>query len=78
MTSLSLFLIRRLIFVLIQGCLSLDFAVLCGIYLNIALASSEVMFSHSWFTGVNLSIFCFKMFPKSLMCLLIPSQLSFL
>ena len=55
--SLSVFLMRRLIIVLIQGCMSLYFAVLCGMYLDIAISISEVMFSLSRFTGVNISKF---------------------
>ena len=44
----------HLIFILIQGCLALNFAVLYGMYLDIALSSSEIMFPHSLFTGVNI------------------------
>ena len=36
---------------LIQGCLSLFLAVLCGIN---PLTNSEIIFSQSWFTGVDM------------------------
>ena len=41
--SLSRFLIRRMILVFNQGCVSLIFAVLCGMNLFMALSSSDVM-----------------------------------
>ena len=47
---------------LIQGCLSLVLAVLCGMNLLMALSNSHVISSQSWFTGVeklNLTVnFC--------------------
>ena len=63
--SLSRFLISRLILILIQGCLSLILAVLCGMNLLMALFSSDVILFKSWFTGFEKLKFHCKLLPSS-------------
>ena len=76
--SLSRFLISRLILMLIQGCLSLILAVLCEMNLLMALSSSHVILSQSWFTGVEKLKFDCKLLPNSEICFFSPSQSAFL
>ena len=53
-------------------------AVLCGMNLIMALSSSHVILSQSWFTGVEKLKFDCKLLPNSEICFFSPSQSVFL
>ena len=63
--------VKLRLFVFSFGCFVLD-------NLFMALSSSEVMLSHNWFTGIDISIFFSKLVPNSDMCFFGPFQLALL
>ena len=56
---------------------ALVLAVLCGINLLMALSNSDVMLSHNWLTGVEMSKLLASSFQTLIYAVLSPSKLAF-